>query len=277
MKILSFDVGIINLAYCIFESTTSKILYWDIIDLKLTNFSGKVPSGQNNLIAKAANDIHITLIKELDSLPFLLNVDYVVIEKQPSFNPKMRIIGGCLQSYFYIRGVVDSIDKITSIEFFSPKHKLKCYTGPEIKLESKVKSKYSQTKKTGVIIAKIKLNEFNEKNEFKLQFENSKKKDDLADCYLQAITFCIFKKFKSNVIINTETIIIIEKPLTKIQIKKQLKECLDNGVLLNDINFNLKKNIFNKWNIDSFDDLSFLDNLSMKSYKVNVVNKSISL
>jgi hypothetical protein len=143
MKILSFDVGIINLAYCIFDSDNSKIIQWGIIDLKITDFSGKIPNG-NSSIAKAANDIHVTLIKKLDSLPFLLNVDYVVIEKQPSFNPKMRIIGGCLQSYFYIRGIIDN-PKITSIEFFSPKHKLKCYNGPELVLESKVKSKYAQT------------------------------------------------------------------------------------------------------------------------------------
>jgi hypothetical protein len=188
MRILSFDVGIINLAYCIFESTTSKITHWGIIDLcdrcdKATvkvKFSAKVPSG-NKTIAKAANDIHITLIKSLDNSPFLLEVDYVVIEKQPSFNPKMRIIGGCLQSYFYIRGIVDkNVDKISSIEFFSPKHKLKCYTGPELTLESKVKSKYAQTKKMGILIARSKLNELNETSDFKQLFETSKKKDDLA-------------------------------------------------------------------------------------------------
>ena len=195
VKILSFDVGIINLAYCIFDSDTSKINKWDIIDLKVEGFSGKIPSG-NNSIAKAANDIHVTLIKKLDSLPFLLNVDYVVIEKQPSFNPKMRIIGGCLQSYFYIRGIVDNVS-ITSIEFFSPKHKLKCYTGPQLTIKSKAKSKYTQTKKMGILIAEAKLEEFEESMFNKELFEKSKKKDDLADCYLQAITFCLFKKFNN--------------------------------------------------------------------------------
>ena len=267
MIILSFDVGIINLAYCIFNSNTCKILNWGIIDLKVSGFTAKVPSGKAS-IAKAANDIHITLIKELDALPFLLNVDYVVIEKQPSFNPKMRIIGGCLQTYFYIRGIVDNL-KITSIEFFSPKHKLKCYTGPEIKLESKVKSKYSQTKKTGVVIAKLKLNELNEKNEFKLQFENSKKKDDLADCYLQAITFCLFKKFKSLNEINEVTIepILIEPILTKIEIKRQLKEYLEINENFDNILPILKKSIFNKFGLTDLNDLSFLDKLSMKTYK----------
>ena len=168
MKILSFDVGIVNLAYCIFDTTSQKIVQWEVIELaakKVSKFSGKVPSG-NTGIAAAANDIHINLIKALDTRPFLLNVDIVLIEKQPSFNPKMRIIGGCLQSYFYIRGVVDSTDPIRSIEFFSPKHKLKCYTGPALVLESKAKGKYAQTKKMGIAIAEIKLKEYHESEKF---------------------------------------------------------------------------------------------------------------
>jgi hypothetical protein len=287
MKILSFDVGIINLAYCIFESQTKLLTNWGIIDLKVSDFTATVPSGKAS-IAKAANDIHITLIKCLDSLPFLLEVDYVVVEKQPSFNPKMRIIGGCLQSYFYIRGIIDKpLNKISSIEFFSPKHKLKCYTGPELKLESKAKSKYAQTKKMGILIARAKLEEFDETEEFKTQFETSKKKDDLADCYLQAITFCLFKKFVKNescIKIEPSKSLKLLKSLTKPQIKKQLKEYLDplikkmtvsellqnpeNGFkqVLENTPQELKRNIFTKYNLSSFEELTFLNDLSMKSY-----------
>jgi hypothetical protein len=286
MKILSFDVGIINLAYCIFDSDNSKILQWGIIDLKVPEFSAKIPSGRNGGIAKAANDIHVTLIRELDKLPYMLEVNYVVIEKQPSSNPKMRIIGGCLQSYFYIRGIVDK-PTITSIEFFSPKHKLKCYTGPELVLESKVKSKYAQTKKMGVLIAKAKLNEFDECMDFKELFEKSKKKDDLADCYLQAITFCLFKKFIRNVIVENY-IEPVEKILNKTQMKKQLKEYLDSKTViytvdkllqasipknlletLESINTQLKKSIFTKYKINEFtleNTHLLFDDLSMKSY-----------
>ena len=195
MKLLSFDVGIVNLAYCIFETNSCKILKWEIIDLGKP-FSAKIPSG-NSQIAKQSNDIHITLIKELDDRSFLKEVDYVIIEKQPSFNPKMRIIAGCLQTYFYIRGVVDR-NIIKSVEFFSPKNKLKCYTGPELDISSKngkiVKGKYAQTKKMGVLIARSKLEEYTETKEKCDFFENSKKKDDLSDCYLQALTYIDFKK-----------------------------------------------------------------------------------
>ena len=37
--ILSFDVGIVNLAYCIFNTTTLKIVKWEII--KLENIKDK--------------------------------------------------------------------------------------------------------------------------------------------------------------------------------------------------------------------------------------------
>ena len=294
MLILSFDVGIINLAYCIFETTTQKIKHWGIIDLKSNvpdlksnvpeiSFSARIPNGSST-IAKAANDIHITLIKSLDNLPFLLDVDYVVIEKQPSFNPKMRIIGGCLQSYFYIRGVIDKIQpRIVSIEFFSPKHKLKCYTGPELTIESKSKSKYVQTKKMGILIAQAKLQEFDETDEFKKLFQSSKKQDDLADSYLQAITFCLFRfnKFNPKNQNAKKQKEVKQTVLTQAQIKKQLKEYLDKHLVqellqqpsdnqlqqvLQLMDPHLKQSIFTKFSINNFMDITFLERLSMKSY-----------
>jgi hypothetical protein len=197
MKILSFDVGIVNLAYCIIDTSNINIVKWEVIELtNCSDFTARVPSG-NKKIAKAANDIHISLILNLDQRPFLLDTDVVLIEKQPSFNPKMRIIAGCLQSYFYIRGIVDKPEnKISSVEFFSPKNKLKCYTGPELDISSKngkiVKSKYAQTKKMGVLIAQEKLKEYSETT-FKTLFDTHKKKDDLSDCYLQALTYHAMK------------------------------------------------------------------------------------
>ena len=180
MKILSFDVGIVNLAYCIFDTTLLKIIEWEVITLENIKDHCK---------------LHINLIIQLDLRKQLTDhIDVVLIEKQPSFNPKMRIIAGCLQSYFFIRGVIDAEYKIKIIKFFSPKHKLKCYTGPELVLTGKNKSKYSQTKQMGIVICRQKLLEFNETELIIDKFEKSKKKDDLADSYLQAITYSIFEK-----------------------------------------------------------------------------------
>ena len=221
MKILSFDVGIINLAYCIFDSESFKIIHWEIINNEISNFNAKISSS-------SVSDLYINLIKNLDHRKHLLDVDIVLIEKQPSFNPKMRIIAGCLQTYFYIRGVVDKTEhKIQSVEFFSPKNKLKCYSGPELDISSKngkiVKGKYAQTKKMGVAIAKVKLEEYSESEWLKV-FENSKKKDDLSDCYLQALTYLMFKK------VNVKSARSEEFKVSKANLKKQLKEHLDKSL-----------------------------------------------
>ena len=219
MRILSFDVGIVNLAYCIIETLPEpKITHWEIVELakRGNTFSAHIATS-------GISEIYLTLINQLDVRPHLLNVGLVLIEKQPSFNPKMRIIAGCLQTYFYIRGVVDKpVDKIKSVEFFSPKHKLKCYTGPEIDISSKngktVKGKYAQTKKMGVEIARRKLVEYNETPEFTELFESSKKRDDLSDCYLQALTYLTFKSGPKNT----------NPP--KAQLKQQLKKFLDDSI-----------------------------------------------
>ena len=219
MKILSFDVGIINLAYCIIEQLPDcfpKIIHWEIITI---NESGK--NFTAHISSSGVSELYINLIKQLDLRPHLLNVDIVLIEKQPSFNPKMRIIAGCLQTYFYIRGVVDR-NIIKSVEFFSPKNKLKCYTGPELDISRNgkiVKGKYAQTKKKGVLIARCKLEEYIETKEKIDFFENNKKKDDLSDCYLQALTYLDFKKVK---------MVILKEP--KKLNKKDLKIHLDNLV-----------------------------------------------
>ena len=231
MKILSFDVGIINLAYCIFDSESCKLVKWEVIE---------IPESSNY------SKLYINLIKELDARP-LLDIHVVLIEKQPSFNPKMRIIAGCLQTYFFIRGIVDAPTGILkNVEFFSPKHKLKCYTGPIITVTGK--SKYAQTKKMGIAIAKIKLQEFDETIEFKTIFENSKKKDDLSDCYLQAITYSIFKKC----IKNTSTVTIPEnqiQKITKMGIKRGLLEYFKNNTIesINDVPEELKNQICTKY------------------------------
>jgi hypothetical protein len=205
MRVLSFDVGIINLAYCIFDSETCKLVSWEVITL---------PDSSNY------SKLYINLIKELDKRQ-LLDVETVLIEKQPSFNPKMRIIAGCLQTYFFIRGVVDLPEgTLKAVEFFSPKHKLKCYSGPEMTVTGG--NKYTQTKKKGILIARYKLNEYNESMEFKKLFETSKKKDDLSDCYLQAITYCIFKKILSVGTGAAEPLSVPVVKITKTDIKRSV-------------------------------------------------------
>jgi len=162
MIILSFDVGIKNLAYCQLDSNCKSILDWNVIDCTSIN-------------------IILKLISELDSISNLLDTDLILIEKQPSFNPKMRIISTAIYVYFTLR-INHEQNKKIKILYYSAKHKLKLC---DVKLDKIYKSKYTYNKKVGIEQTKILLN----KSPFLDFFNSHKKKDDLADCYLQALAY----------------------------------------------------------------------------------------
>ena len=71
----------------------------------------------------------------------------------------------------------------TNIHFVSSQNKLKDYVNTEKKMS------YSERKKNSIIITK-KLIEKNEKiNKWTDNLDESKKKDDLADCFLQGLWY----------------------------------------------------------------------------------------
>ena len=131
MKVLSFDVGIKNLAYCLLQTErtvkeTSKndeeIIEWGVLDISVPH--------KDSLIYK--------LFEKLKECEFMNFCDIILIEKQPNCNPTMRSISIALQCYFVFIGR-------TNIIFYSPRYKLNCYTG--YIEEPKVKSEYSKRKK----------------------------------------------------------------------------------------------------------------------------------
>ena len=173
MIILSFDVGIKNLAYCQIDSFDKSILDWFIVDC----------SSDNNYVLK--------IITELDSIGNLLESDIILIEKQPSFNPKMRIISTVIYVYFTLR-LQHELNKKIKIMYYSPKNKLKlCNELDIIKNKSTSRNKkdkrnnYLVNKKAAIQQTQILLNN----SPFLQYFNSHKKKDDLADSYLQGISY----------------------------------------------------------------------------------------
>ena len=94
----------------------------------------------------------------------------------------MRNISTALYVYFIIR-IQHEQNKNCKIIFYSPKHKLKC---SDIVIEHKSKCKYRQNKNLGIVHTRALL-----KTHQKF-FEKHKKKDDLADCFLQALSYNLF-------------------------------------------------------------------------------------
>lgn len=145
-------------------------------------------------------DISTILIKKLDELDILDNIDTVLIENQPCMkNPTMKSIQMVLYSYFIIRGFIDNAknsnninDKDTNkyklkiLKFISAKNKLKkCEKIDELKERTK---NYKDRKKLAIEYCTYVLNKHNE-NENISFFNSHRKKDDLADCYLQAMYY----------------------------------------------------------------------------------------
>lgn len=173
MKICSWDVGIINLSYCIieFEDTIYehpyqknmkkyKIIHWGIINLM-----------ENKEMKKNRNLLFENIPKKLNEIPHLLDVNYVVIENQPSLkNPQMKSIQMIVYSYFLMYGkVLNSIEekKIKQIDFCNASNKLKMYKGPVIDLD-KVKEKEKEKKLAEKNAKKVKVSKKNKNNQEEL-------------------------------------------------------------------------------------------------------------
>lgn len=170
MIYLSFDVGIKNLAYCQIDTSSEEKNNWNIVDW--------------NVLDCSATNYVLKIIEELDNIPNLLDSDIILIEKQPSCNPKMRIISTVIYVYFTIRIQYENQKKI-KLMYYSPKYKLRCC---DEKFDIKVKSKYAYNKKLGIEHTKVFLKE----SPFLIYFLSHKKKDDLADSFLQGLSYILF-------------------------------------------------------------------------------------
>lgn len=260
MKILSIDVGIINLAYCLIEikDNTYKILSWDTINLcnetyvckenlkkKICNRQAKytknniyyckscakkskfiIPSNTFKKIhqkrtkldelKQIANeyeiklkdnskkqdivdtisaylkdkyldviektnannvsliDIGIELNKKLTNDLFT-TVDKVIIENQISpIANRMKTIQGMIAQFFIMNDIKD-------IEFVAASNKLKHFIT--------TKTSYNERKKLGIKITFDMIASENYLNEWEEHFNKHKKKDDLADSFLQGLWY----------------------------------------------------------------------------------------
>jgi hypothetical protein len=199
--ILSFDIGIKNLAYCIMYKDETiletninniKIIDWDIIQLIEDGIKCKGVS---------LNIITEVLYTKLRDIFLDYDITEVLLENQPVLkNPVMKSIQMILYSYFQYDKIIMGRD-ITNIKLINASNKLKL--GKHLKEinESenilKIKVKYTKNKKLAILYTNHFLKErliVDEYDKFNNIFNNHKKKDDLSDAYLQGLYYIENKK-----------------------------------------------------------------------------------
>ena len=259
MKILSIDVGIKNLAFCLFEYIDEQyeILNWDVIDIcdsenkkmcqtnkckKLAKYekNGKcfckthakqgkfrIPNKQSNIKFikkmkikevqeyckiedinvdkcklkqefineielfisdkfydtihdKNANNMTLielgkNMVTRFDAIFNEHTIDYVLIENQISpIANRMKTIQGMIAQYFIMRDV-------NQVEFISAANKLKGLV--------EGKTTYKERKKLSIEIVQKQFDENNKIAKWSDTFNTHKKKDDLADSFLQGLWY----------------------------------------------------------------------------------------
>ena len=195
------------------------------------------------------DDSRLKLIKILDNKKHLLEADVVVIENQPSFkNPRMKSISGILYDFYMIRGMVDkeiTKSNIKKVKFMSPSNKIKLASDGEtqqiIKLKATDKTTdeskaYKLTKSLAVKYAQDLLQHL---PDWLKHFNSYKKKDDLADAFLQGAYYFEMnvkadpseKVYKKNKINNKK---INDKEINNTKVNKKIKKQeLNNKPIIN--------------------------------------------
>jgi hypothetical protein len=168
----------------------------DILDLILEKIESKTLKPLIKPKSKTASETDLITVgrnmtKKLEELDHQ-GITHVIIENQIStIATRMKTIQGMLTQYYIMKGVPE-------IEFISSFNKLKAFSkASSLKkddTEKTDKDKYKERKADGIAICTKFLDENPALKPWKRTFDESKKKDDLADCFLQGLFFIQKKK-----------------------------------------------------------------------------------
>lgn len=177
-RILSFDVGLRNLAFALIESDVSghrvSIHRWEVLNVDPS--AGLVPS----------------LVQTLDESD-LSGADFVLIENQPCLrNPKMKTVQVAIHAYFEtLRHYMGPDQGLRyPVRLVSASNKLLGVAGAGDKPTYKDRKRLAVSRCLDFIETELVETEGSmSRDKCRSLFEITKKKDDLADCLLQAVWF----------------------------------------------------------------------------------------
>ena len=181
MSILSFDVGIRHLAFCHmthdgWHEKSCKILKWDVIDL------GPVTS-----VEMCAS----RLMTELDARFAELNVDVVLVERQPKSRSIIMVaVQMFLCSYFSLRRLHGHVK---DVKFISAQRKLGMASLPDeissLERETDAGKRYAANKKYAILVTRHYLEHVLGDFGNLVLLDMYPKKDDLCDSLLQGLAY----------------------------------------------------------------------------------------
>lgn len=154
--ILSIDVGIRNLGMCLIHPQTKKIHHWDA--------TGIPPQHSDGLF--------VSLKTHMKDRPWVLEASKVLVEKQPDKNRTMKSVEHFIHVYFLCHE--------KEVQIYDAKYKIPDVVGPG-------RAMYLKRKKTSVLRCTEFIKEHNP--EWVDWFMKQKKKDDLADSVMQALSY----------------------------------------------------------------------------------------
>jgi hypothetical protein len=120
--------------------------------------------------------LYISLRDHLDARPWIMGAKTILIEKQPDRNKKMISVMHFLHSYFIIK-----CPEAETI-LYDARHKIPDVAGPG-------KAQYNKRKKVAIERCEAFIRSGPTNAHWLETFQKSKKKDDLADTVMQALSF----------------------------------------------------------------------------------------
>jgi hypothetical protein len=176
IQLLSFDIGIKNMAYCFATCSNNNI---HIEKLEKIDLNTSKKANIQKLIDNTLEFLEITI----NELPLQTNEKLVVlIECQ--MTSIMKCIQTVINTYFKMIGKYEGYT-IETI-YLSPKHKLNIINTYGDKMAS---SSYKQNKNDAIYFANYLLENHYKNDKIMEVFKNTKKKDDISDAFLMVIYY----------------------------------------------------------------------------------------
>lgn len=186
-RVISFDVGERNLAFC--DVVTSDGAQCTPYRLGRYDISTTAGSKTGSTIAAACSNMVSTLSQLFGGDYDLRDVDHIIIEQQMGRdNIRMKVLSHIIQTYFDMQKIQD--DKLRfDIRFVSPKSRDVLISETiDSELIKNVSRKYASVMAAAKIFPK----------EFDVFAQTAAKQDDLADAMLNALIFVRLMMAKTN-------------------------------------------------------------------------------